>query len=306
MLSVLQDQRKVGSVRRIIDQHFYEIKSSTSLVDALENIKSLCAPSQAIAIEAKNILEEMLSAVNKVKTLEGAEINLNAELWKRKAEELTRLKIVIPEVARGYEEIYERFLKGVLVYRPQEGSNVGKIEMPIADLANPLEGTFDLSRCGDTGKYLSIATGYRKGKKVENASKVEVWLAPRFLIERELQGPASHFAGIMGTWGTRTEPFGVFFTGGWNPLNYYDFAPLPRVNWHDANLHSVWSSLAPWAGPCPTNDCKKFYVHFVAPEVIIERPIRVAIPEVARGYEEIYERFLRGVLIYDPDPNSTL
>ncbi|MBL8677229.1 MAG: hypothetical protein JNJ47_07430, partial [Alphaproteobacteria bacterium] len=85
----------------------------------------------------------------------------------------------MPGIARGHEGVYERFLRGILVYRPQEGSDVGMIEMPIADLANPLEGIFDLSRCGDAGNYLSIATGYRKGKKAENANKVEVWLAPR-------------------------------------------------------------------------------------------------------------------------------
>ncbi|WP_032113621.1 hypothetical protein [Candidatus Paracaedibacter symbiosus] len=68
----------------------------------------------------------------------------------------------------GHEEIYERFLKGVLVYRPQKGSEVGMITMRISELGNPLEGTFDLSQCGNVGKYLSISTGYRKGKKQEN------------------------------------------------------------------------------------------------------------------------------------------
>ena len=52
----------------------------------------------------------------------------------------------------GHEDIYERFLKGVLVYRPTEGSDVGKIELPTAALTNPLGSSFDLSSCGDRGQ----------------------------------------------------------------------------------------------------------------------------------------------------------
>lgn len=145
-------------------------------------------------------------------------------------------------MAPEYEEIYERFLKGVLIYRPHEESDEGKIEMPIAELANPLEGTFDLSLCGDAGKYLSIATGYRKGKKNENAYKVEVWLTPLFLIENELQGPASHFTGIMGSWDARTAPFGAFFTwGGWNDLGYYDYVThLSSADLSSNNFYEIW------------------------------------------------------------------
>ena len=103
------------------------------------------------------------------------------------------IRVAIPEVACGYEEVYERFLKGKLIYKPQEGSDVGRIDLPIAALANPLEGTFDLSKCGDAGNYFSISTGYRKQKIAKNESKVEIWFAPRFLIEKELKTTASHF-----------------------------------------------------------------------------------------------------------------
>ena len=99
----------------------------------------------------------------------------------RTAEEAQR-RASIPQIARGHENIYERFLKGKLVYRPTEGSDVGKIELPIAALANPLEGTFDLSRCGDAAQYLSINTGIRKVQAPANASKVEIWFTPLFLV----------------------------------------------------------------------------------------------------------------------------
>jgi hypothetical protein len=131
--------------------------------------------------------------------------------------------IVIPPIARGHEEVYRRFVRGRLIYRPTAGSDVGRIDMPIAALANPLESPFDLSRCGDTGQYLSISTGYRKRKQPANASKVETWIAPRFLIERELATTAGHFRGIMGNW-PASAPVGLFWTwGGWDDLGWMDY-----------------------------------------------------------------------------------
>jgi len=132
--------------------------------------------------------------------------------------------IVIPEIARGYEEIYRRFVMGKLIYKPDPNSDKGRIELPIRALSNPLEGTFDLSSCGDTGKYLSIAMGYRKGKISSNANKVEVWLAPRFLIEKNLKDSASHFKEIMASWDPIKAPIGLFFTwGSWDNLGWYDY-----------------------------------------------------------------------------------
>src|SRR3990167_3312599 len=131
--------------------------------------------------------------------------------------------IAIPEVARGYESIYERFLKGVLVYRPTEGSDVGKIELPIADLPNPLESTFDLSKCGDAGKYLSISTGYRKVQTPANANKVEIWFTPRFLVDKEMPhlAPNHHMRQVIRSWDSARAPIGIFWTcGGWNATDH--------------------------------------------------------------------------------------
>lgn len=121
----------------------------------------------------------------------------------------------------GFEEVYRRFFKGVLIYKKGQPDEV---RLPIAALANPLKGVFDLSQCGDSGQYLSIATGYRKGKKAKNANKVEIWLAPRFLIERNLATSASHLQPIMGDWNAATAPAGVFWTwGGWDNMGYFDY-----------------------------------------------------------------------------------
>ena len=127
------------------------------------------------------------------------------------------------EIARGHADIYRRFLMGKLIYRPNPGSDEGKIELPIRDLANPLEGTFELSRCGDTGQYISISTGYRKGLKAENARKTEIWITPRFLVERDLASTARNLQPIMGNWDATTAPVGLFWTNGSWSDEYFDY-----------------------------------------------------------------------------------
>lgn len=127
----------------------------------------------------------------------------------------------VPEIARGYEAIYERFMGGSLIYRPTEGSDVGQIVMPFSDFVNPntLEGTFDLSRCGDIEKYISIATGYRKKKTI--SSGLQIWFVPKFLVEREITTTAGHFRDILDKW---NSPFGIFWTiGCCLDANEYDY-----------------------------------------------------------------------------------
>ena len=101
-------------------------------------------------------------------------------------------KIIIPEVARGHEEDYLKFLRCTLVYKPHGASDEERIEIPIGILADPLHGTFDISRCGNASQYLVISTGYRTEQKPEHAEKMEVWITPRFLVEANLNGNAAH------------------------------------------------------------------------------------------------------------------
>ena len=91
------------------------------------------------------------------------------------------------------EHIYTRFLKGTLIYGPNPQNGQG-IELKISDLINPLEGMFDLSQCGHTSEFVSISTGYRKEMKLENKGKYEIFLAPRFMIEKKLALFSHHLA----------------------------------------------------------------------------------------------------------------
>lgn len=122
-------------------------------------------------------------------------------------------------ITSKYEDIYQQFLNGTLIYRPKPQSDEGMITLKISDLTNPLRGKFDLSQCGDTGKYLNIATGYRKAQAPENSNKVEIWLTPRFLIDKEMPrlAPDHHIRTTSKNWGIARAPFGIFWTwGAWN------------------------------------------------------------------------------------------
>jgi len=169
---------------------------------------------------------------------------------------------------------FERFLNGKLIYKPNTQNDVGKIELRIAYLPNPLDGEFDLSKCGDVGKYLSIKTGYCKGIKPENENKVEIWFAPHFLIEKNLAGSASHFKDIMGSWNARTAPMGTFFTWGWwYNLGWYDYAT--NFNWDaynnvENNLSKMFLMASSQGKGLPLHPTlqhfSKFFMSFLTPQ----------------------------------------
>ena len=144
----------------------------------------------------------------------------------------------------GHEEIYQQFLNGTLIYKPNPQSDEGMIQLKISDLLNPLEGTFDLSKCGDTGKYLSISTGYRKGMKAENGNKLEIWLAPRFMVEKKLKSSASHLQPIMDNWKEETAPIGILWSwGGWSDLSWYDYlTSQDTYEISSKNLYENWNA----------------------------------------------------------------
>ena len=139
----------------------------------------------------------------------------------------------------GCKLICPEFLNGKLIFRPKAGSDEGMMEFKISDFWNPLKGTFNLSPCGDTDQYLSISTGYREQKKRENADKVEIWFAPRFLIEKELGTTAGHFKPIMDKWKQEQAPVGMLCTWGGNDnMDRYDYLTTENsVNLSKSNLY---------------------------------------------------------------------
>ena len=181
----------------------------------------------------------------------------------------------IPEIARGYEEIYRRFMGGRLVFKPDPNSDDGKIEFPFSIFAQTLEGEFDLSRCIYTRKYtetvdkkilgiktgteviqktetinayvnLSINIGYRKSKKPANANKIEIWITPKFVMEKALNTSAKHYGPIM-TADKWTSPVGILWTyGNWSDTDgdcdYLTNKQFDEIS--TKNLYENWVSCS--------------------------------------------------------------
>lgn len=163
------------------------------------------------------------------------------------------------------------FLKLVLVYKPQEGSDIGRIDMPIARLKNPQEDTFDLSVCGDASKHLSISTGRRKEKKAENAGKVEIWITSPFIIKQDL-ATAGHLKEVEDK-GAANAVMWIFWNwGGFTTMSRYDYSSQNTKNLSTNNLYEKWQrtqtrmlqynpmSEENAADSCWCEPCAKFYL----------------------------------------------
>ncbi len=148
----------------------------------------------------------------------------------------------------GHGDICRRFLNGVLKYTPDVGEGLQIIDLRIIDLKKPFAGEINLSKCGNAGTHLSISTGYRKGKKQENENKLEIWFAPWFVINRDIQGPASHFNPIFNTWNGTVAPIGIFWTGGWwNCLDDYCYLTNKDIDFISSNnLIKLHGAAACW------------------------------------------------------------
>jgi energy-coupling factor transporter ATP-binding protein EcfA2 len=135
---------------------------------------------------------------------------------------LSRRHIEIPEIARGNEAVYQQFLRGKLVYKPNKDNDEGRQEFRISDLENPLSGTFDIRGCGDSDQHLSISTGFRTGKNDANRKKVEVWIVPQFVLQKDARAKAFNDF-LQKQEAHRNKPFAILFNwGGWTDIGWHD------------------------------------------------------------------------------------
>lgn len=154
---------------------------------------------------------------------------------------------------RKQEEAFKTFYNGILIYRPDLKTDKEMITLKISDFKNPLQGTFDLSMW-KVGEYVRISTGYPTKLKPENANKLEIWIAPRFLIEKDLNTTAKHFQKINSEWGD-APPVGIFWTwGGCNDLKEVDCLISESTdNISKKDLYQHWCSLA-----CTSDKIKQY------------------------------------------------
>lgn len=184
----------------------------------------------------------------------------------------TETRLTIPSWLKSQDEaVYQRFVNGALIYQPNPNSDDGKIVLPISALGNPLDGTFDLSKCGDMSKHLIISTGYYK-EKPQDTGKIRIWFTPRFLIEKALNTTGKHFQWIYSNW-KENAPIGIFWTwrGWWDsPRLYRDYLTTQNMDEISGNLYKKWLVVSAWnefrfrdeeARP-DLSASQKLYVHF--------------------------------------------
>lgn len=119
--------------------------------------------------------------------------------------------IPIPEIAKGHEGLYKQFISWKLIYKKGQPDQVILPFSSFLNSSNPLEGTFDLSQCGNTGKSLIISIGYHKLSEIENAGRIGIWIAPIFSIKKEFDAAASYF-GVCSSWYASISSIGIFWT----------------------------------------------------------------------------------------------
>lgn len=161
--------------------------------------------------------------------------------------------------------LIEIFLKGELIYIPENGKDV--VELRIADLPNPFSGAFDLSKCEEAKQCLSISTGYRMEMKRKNTRKIEIWMIPRFLAKKEIHNSAKHLKHIFPDW-KPSAPVGIFLTWGeWNDLNLYEHLTSKDLNFISNNtLYRMACSARKYGARAGSsffaNDLQKFRINF--------------------------------------------
>jgi hypothetical protein len=157
-----------------------------------------------------------LAIVNKRwnKTIEGLKQEVKNPVWK-----------LLQGVADDKDEAtYQTFLNGKLVYRPIPGSDAGTIEFKISDFLHPFKGTFNISLCGDTAKYLTITTDPAVFFQINQKNPTcHILIAPHFLIKKYITSSTKSFMPIMNGWDATKAPVGIFWRWcGYDDLSWYD------------------------------------------------------------------------------------
>lgn len=146
----------------------------------------------------------------------------------------------IPDwIAQEDKEVYKWFVRGKLIYRPILNSEYKQIVFPIAELINPLKGTFDLSKCESIfyeNLDLNIATDCEERNTATDTSEERIRIVPKLTIGADRKRTVRHYVG--GSWSAHapsTHPnyvtfshwsipieisFPVWDQGSWSPSSW--------------------------------------------------------------------------------------
>jgi len=142
------------------------------------------------------------------------------------------------------EEIFRIFLEGKLVYKPDPNSDARKKEFRIRDFVNPFGGTFPLSACGETDNFSQFTTDPSVFFAIDDEnSKVNILIAPHFLINRYISTTTNAFTAmigtIMGNW-DKDKPVGIFWR--WGLFDATDFDYLSSSSLDEISSRNMWEN----------------------------------------------------------------
>lgn len=159
---------------------------------------------------------------------------------------LSRLEDRIPRITTNDEKIYNRFIKGKLIYKPNKDNDIGRVEIPFSTLSEPLNGVFDLSdksKFGDLDEYLSISTGYHMQQNTKE-KKVKIYIVPRFVVFDDSEN-TSHLVRVKNNW--HKNDIGIFSKwGDWTDSSCYDFSHYDFAQLASRNLYQLDCDSGIW------------------------------------------------------------
>ncbi len=186
-------------------------------------------PDEVCLIIGKNLaFLEALDSANKIDSSTanlaklGYKLALLTKNWKNIAKTGMQVNTPLWKILHGIETpedeaIFQIFSKAKLVYKPDQNSDKGKIELLFSEFANPFNDTFDLSKCGNANEYIRITTSPSAFLAVEdtygNSFKTIVLIAPHFLINKYKYNSTTpkHFEQTLQNWNKAEVPFGIFY-----------------------------------------------------------------------------------------------
>jgi len=222
---------------RIIAEAEEEAEANRILAEAVAKAEQIKAESDTkrLAAESRVADAKIISPISAVE-VEVKRIEDSRAAESKQATELQSVPQTMtrsyPEIARGYEAIYNRFINGRLVYKGPAGER----SFSIADIVNSsLEGEFNLNgltyTSGSTtyniSDYLRIKLGNRKVK--ENEYKTTVWLVPQF---------AARAGGSSFSTASWTSDVGVFWT--WGQYGLADFDYLTTMQFDEISSKNLY------------------------------------------------------------------
>ena len=124
-------------------------------------------------------------------------------------------------ITPGNENLFEIFLSGHLIFKPNANSDKGMVSQKI-----PLLSAVDLSKCGKTSKFIMITTDPLAlfSKKI-NGGKCVLFIGLYSLIEKRFNSTLKSLKPMESRWDIKNNPFCIIFRDGNWKHKFINYVP---------------------------------------------------------------------------------